>query len=129
LGVAVEPQGDIRGFQPWRRLNVERRRKVSFFCYWHDHRNLLKFNRLSNLKMSNGAERKALEKSDTGILSIPLSYSAGNASSDASALALVQALFPEWNPNKIEFVKLTQGINNIVCSSMLAWQLQETADR
>jgi len=70
------------------------------------------FNRFSNLKMSNEAGRKALERPDTGILSIPLSYIPGD--SEASALALIRALFPAWIPDKIEFVKLTQGINNIL---------------
>lgn len=43
---------------------------------------------------------------------IPLSYNSSD--SEASALALVKARFPEWDDSEIEFIKLTQGINNTV---------------
>ncbi|KAJ7835363.1 kinase-like domain-containing protein [Mycena olivaceomarginata] len=41
---------------------------------------------------------------------IPLSYNSSD--SEGSALALVKARFPEWDVSEIEFVRLTQGINN-----------------
>jgi hypothetical protein len=46
---------------------------------------------------------------------LPLSYDP--TSSDASAKALIFALYPEWetSPGKIEFIRFKEGITNNVC--------------
>lgn len=54
---------------------------------------------------------------------IPLSYN--NDNSDASALRLISALFPEWelSDGKIDFVRFTDGITNTVRTDM-SWSLK-----
>lgn len=70
--------------------------------------------RLAHLSRSSNMDNSDHKKIplEQEIRYIPLSYNSSD--SEASALALVKARFPEWDASEIEFIKLTQGITNTV---------------